>query len=222
MSSPSPRLPGRTAPLPVSFCVVGLSLPLGELSLSASQPPDEDSTSSLGWLLDQYLECREAAYNPQSRAAAFSSRVRRLTHLLVHVEPREAPPVVVIPQSSEYWGPQQELYPAHEFPRIGTTPHGQCSVCCPSRHLTACWEESSGLSVLAADTSLSTEGRNRSHDWSSLTTRGLPSSIMRNLTRCWRSVVEEQVSTAAVRVGGVAHTSCLFMLPHLPLRCTSF
>ncbi|CAO2607468.1 Cul7 [Lemmus lemmus] len=100
--------------------------------------PDEDSTSSLGWLLDQYLECRDAAHNPQSRAAAFSSRVRRLTHLLVHVEPCEAAaPVVAIPQP---------------------------------------------------------KGRNRSHDWSSLATRGLPSSIMRNLTRCWRSVVEEQVN----------------------------
>ncbi|XP_040585527.1 cullin-7 isoform X2 [Mesocricetus auratus] len=100
--------------------------------------PDEDSSSSLGWLLDQYLECRDAAHNPQSRAAAFSSRVRRLTHLLVHVEPCEAaPPVVAIPQP---------------------------------------------------------KGRNRSHDWSSLATRGLPSSIMRNLTRCWRAVVEEQVN----------------------------
>ncbi|KAL1771653.1 cullin-7 isoform X2 [Sigmodon hispidus] len=101
--------------------------------------PDEDSTSSLGWLLDQYLECREAAHNPQSRAAAFSSRVRRLTHLLVHVEPCEtAPPVVAI---------------------------------------------------------LQPKGRNRSHDWSSLATRGLPSSIMRNLTRCWRAVVEQQVNS---------------------------
>ncbi|KAI5218668.1 cullin-7 isoform X2 [Manis pentadactyla] len=101
--------------------------------------PDEDGISPLGWLLDQYLECREAAHNPQSRAAAFSSRVRRLTHLLVHVEPCEAPPPVV------------------------ATPRPK--------------------------------GRNRSHDWSSLATRGLPSSIMRNLTRCWRAVVEEQVSS---------------------------
>ncbi|XP_008064323.1 cullin-7 isoform X2 [Carlito syrichta] len=99
--------------------------------------PDEDGTSSLGWLLDQYLECREAAHNPQSRAAAFSSRVRRLTHLLVHVEPCEVPP-----------------------PVMATRP----------------------------------KGRNRSHDWSSLATRGLPSSIMRNLTRCWQAVVEEQVN----------------------------
>ncbi|XP_058410322.1 cullin-7 [Diceros bicornis minor] len=100
--------------------------------------PDEDGVSPLGWLLDQYLECREAAHNPQSRAAAFSSRVRRLTHLLVHVEPCEAPaPVVATPRP---------------------------------------------------------KGRNRSHDWSSLATRGLPSSIMRNLTRCWGAVVEEQVN----------------------------
>ncbi|XP_013211217.2 cullin-7 isoform X1 [Ictidomys tridecemlineatus] len=100
--------------------------------------PDEDGISPLGWLLDQYLECREASHNPQSRAAAFSSRVRRLTHLLVHVEPCEmAPPVVAAPRP---------------------------------------------------------KGRNRSHDWSSLATRGLPSSIMRNLTRCWQAVVEEQVN----------------------------
>ncbi|XP_022359236.1 cullin-7 [Enhydra lutris kenyoni] len=100
--------------------------------------PDEDGISPLGWLLDQYLECREAAHNPQSRAAAFSSRVRRLTHLLVHVEPCEAPP------------------PAVAAPRP--------------------------------------KGRNQSHDWSSLATRGLPSSIVRNLTRCWGAVVEEQVN----------------------------
>nr|XP_015092906.1 cullin-7 [Vicugna pacos] len=100
--------------------------------------PDEDGVSPLGWLLDQYLECREAAHNPQSRAAAFSSRVRRLTHLLVHVEPCEVPP------------------PVAAAPRP--------------------------------------KGRNRSHDWSSLATRGLPSSIMRNLTRCWLAVVEEQVN----------------------------
>ncbi|KAM5325227.1 cullin-7 [Glossophaga mutica] len=101
--------------------------------------PDEDGISPLGWLLDQYLECREAAHNPQSRAAAFSSRVRRLTHLLVHVEPCEAPAAV------------------------GAAPQ--------------------------------LKGRNRSRDWSSLATQGLPSSILKNLTRCWQAVVEEQVNT---------------------------
>ncbi|XP_010332180.3 cullin-7 isoform X1 [Saimiri boliviensis] len=100
--------------------------------------PDEDGISPLGWLLDQYLECQEAVFNPQSRGPAFFSRVRRLTHLLVHVEPCEAPPPVA------------------------ATPRPK--------------------------------GRNRSHDWSSLATRGLPSSIMRNLTRCWRAVVEKQVN----------------------------
>ncbi|KAM6183585.1 cullin-7 [Erethizon dorsatum] len=96
--------------------------------------PDEDGVSALGWLLNQYLECREAAHNPQSRAAAFSSRVRRLTHLLVHVEPCE---------------------PA-------ATPQPK--------------------------------GRSGSRDWGSLATRGLLGSILRNLTRCWRAVVEEQVN----------------------------
>ncbi|XP_058518611.1 cullin-7 [Ochotona princeps] len=105
--------------------------------------PDEEGVSPLGWLLDQYLECREASHNPQSRAAAFCSRVRRLTHLLVHVEPCQVPP-----------------------PPIIATPRPK--------------------------------GRNRSHDWSSLATRGLPSSIMRNLTRCWQAVVEDQVHTFLV------------------------
>ncbi|XP_007970700.3 cullin-7 isoform X5 [Chlorocebus sabaeus] len=100
--------------------------------------PDEDGVSPLGWLLEQYLECQEAVFNPQSRGPAFFSRVRRLTHLLVHVEPCEAPPPVA------------------------ATPRPK--------------------------------GRNRSHDWSSLATRGLSSSIMRNLTRCWQAVVEKQVN----------------------------
>ncbi|KAL4680915.1 hypothetical protein H8957_007152 [Semnopithecus entellus] len=100
--------------------------------------PDEDGISPLGWLLEQYLECQEAVFNPQNRGPAFFSRVRRLTHLLVHVEPCEAPPPVA------------------------ATPRPK--------------------------------GRNRSHDWSSLATRGLPSSIMRNLTRCWQAVVEKQMN----------------------------
>ncbi|XP_053769849.1 cullin-9 isoform X2 [Desmodus rotundus] len=49
--------------------------------------PDAEGVSSLGWLLGQYLEQRESSCNPLSRAASFASRVRRLCHLLVHVEP---------------------------------------------------------------------------------------------------------------------------------------
>lgn len=48
---------------------------------------DAEGVSSLGWLLGQYLEQRESSRNPLSRAASFASRVRRLCHLLVHVEP---------------------------------------------------------------------------------------------------------------------------------------
>lgn len=103
-------------PFPISVCLVALSPRCRPASLSVSLEMcsalacfpcllDEDGISPLGWLLDQYLECREAAHNPQSRAAAFSSRVRRLTHLLVHVEPCEAPAVVgAAPQPSEYRG----------------------------------------------------------------------------------------------------------------------
>lgn len=66
--------------------------------------------------------------------------------------------------------------------------------------------------LASAPSPVSTEGRNRSHDWSSLATRGLPGSIMRNLTRCWRAVVEEQVGRSggggAGREGGTVPLVC--------------
>lgn len=108
-----------------------------------SQPLDEDGVSPLGWLLDQYLECREAAHNPQSRAAAFSSRVRRLTHLLVHVEPCEVPPLVVAtPRPREYWGLRWELswgislcspLACYRLLSLLILPRCMCSACSSSR-----------------------------------------------------------------------------------------
>ncbi|XP_023480732.1 cullin-9 [Equus caballus] len=100
--------------------------------------PDAEGVSSLGWLLDQYLEHRESSRNPLSRAASFASRVRRLCHLLVHVEP---PP-----------GPS---------PEPSTRPFSKNS-----------------------------KGRDRSPVPSPV----LPSSSLRNITQCWLSVVQEQVS----------------------------
>uniref|UniRef100_A0A480X9D9 Cullin-9 n=1 Tax=Sus scrofa TaxID=9823 RepID=A0A480X9D9_PIG len=100
--------------------------------------PDAEGVSSLGWLLDQYLEQRESSRNPLSRAASFASRVRRLCHLLVHVEP---PP-----------GPS---------PEPSTRPLSRNS-----------------------------KGRDRSPGPSPV----LPSSSLRNITQCWLSVVQEQVS----------------------------
>ncbi|XP_006860546.1 PREDICTED: cullin-9 [Chrysochloris asiatica] len=100
--------------------------------------PDVEGVSSLGWLLDQYLEQREKAQNPLSRAASFASRIRRLCHLLVHVEP---PP-----------GPSPEPSP-RSF-------------------------------------SKNSKGRDRSLGPSPV----LPSSSLRNITQCWLSVVQEQVS----------------------------
>ncbi|XP_027694231.1 cullin-9-like isoform X2 [Vombatus ursinus] len=49
--------------------------------------PDGSGVSPLAWLLDQYLEHREKVQHKQEQADAFTSRVRCLTHLLVHVEP---------------------------------------------------------------------------------------------------------------------------------------
>lgn len=109
----------------------------GDLSLRGLLV-DAEGVSSLGWLLDQYLEQRESSRNPLSRAASFASRVRRLCHLLVHVEP---PP-----------GPS---------PEPSTRPLSRNS-----------------------------KGRDRSPGPSPV----LPSSSLRNITQCWLSVVQEQVS----------------------------
>ncbi|XP_063184057.1 cullin-9-like isoform X1 [Chroicocephalus ridibundus] len=50
--------------------------------------PDPHGISPLAWLLSEYLESVE----PPSRGAAFGSRVRRLTQLLVHVDPGSPEP----------------------------------------------------------------------------------------------------------------------------------
>lgn len=52
------------------------------LSLCAESP----ACSPLSWLLSEYLDNSESPRRCKSRAAIFNSRVRRLTHLLVHVD----------------------------------------------------------------------------------------------------------------------------------------
>uniref|UniRef100_A0A8C9TVX8 Cullin 7 n=1 Tax=Scleropages formosus TaxID=113540 RepID=A0A8C9TVX8_SCLFO len=47
---------------------------------------DTKVPSPLAWLLSEYLDNAELAKRCKSRAAIFNSRVRRLTHLLVHVD----------------------------------------------------------------------------------------------------------------------------------------
>ncbi|KAM6405736.1 cullin-9-like isoform 2-T2 [Pluvialis apricaria] len=49
--------------------------------------PDPHGVSPLAWLLSEYLESVEPPHHPTSRGAVFGSRVRRLTQLLVHVDP---------------------------------------------------------------------------------------------------------------------------------------
>ncbi|XP_003508368.1 cullin-9 isoform X2 [Cricetulus griseus] len=100
--------------------------------------PDAESVSSLGWLLDQYLERRESVQSSQSQAPSFASRVRRLCHLLVHVEP-----------------------PPGSSPESSTQLFGKNS---------------------------------KSQNGSPVLSPVLPSSSLRNITQCWLSVVQEQVS----------------------------
>lgn len=52
--------------------------------------PESKASSPLSWLLSEYLENSEVARRCKSRAAIFNSRVRRLTHLLVHVDTSSA------------------------------------------------------------------------------------------------------------------------------------
>ncbi|KAM8851745.1 cullin-9 isoform 2-T2 [Synchiropus picturatus] len=54
------------------------------ITLSESSAP-----SPLSWLLSEYLKHCDASWRSRSRAAIFNSRVRRLTHLLVHVDTRQ-------------------------------------------------------------------------------------------------------------------------------------
>ncbi|XP_026503077.1 cullin-9-like [Terrapene carolina triunguis] len=54
--------------------------------------PDPSGVSPLAWLLSEYLENLETARRAKSRATIFNSRVRRLSHLLVHVDPGSPEP----------------------------------------------------------------------------------------------------------------------------------
>ncbi|XP_075060638.1 cullin-9-like isoform X3 [Mixophyes fleayi] len=54
---------------------------------------DSEGVSSLSWLLTRYLENIQLSRRPKSRTSVFNSRVRRLTHLLVHVD--NSPPDTV-------------------------------------------------------------------------------------------------------------------------------
>ncbi|KAM9847747.1 cullin-9 isoform 1-T1 [Aulostomus maculatus] len=47
---------------------------------------ESSASSPLSWLLSEYLDNSESSRHCKSRAAVFNSRVRRLTHLLVHVD----------------------------------------------------------------------------------------------------------------------------------------
>lgn len=53
---------------------------------------DPEGISALAWLLREYLESVELPRRATSRSAVFGSRVRRLTQLLVHVDPSSTEP----------------------------------------------------------------------------------------------------------------------------------
>lgn len=55
-------------------------------ALFLSLRAESSACSPLSWLLSEYLDNSESPRRCKSRAAIFNSRVRRLTHLLVHVD----------------------------------------------------------------------------------------------------------------------------------------
>eukprot|EP00073_Rattus_norvegicus_P010904 NP_001178511.1 cullin-9 [Rattus norvegicus] len=91
--------------------------------------PDAGGVSSLGWLLDQYLEHREKARSRQGQAASFASQVRRLCHLLVHVEAPPGPSPEPSSQPLSKSSKSQDGSPAPAPVRPSTT----------LRNITQCW-----------------------------------------------------------------------------------
>ncbi|KAM8778541.1 LOW QUALITY PROTEIN: cullin-9 [Rhynchonycteris naso] len=108
--------------------------------------PDAEGASSLGWLLAQYLEQRESSRNPLSRAASFASRVRRLCHLLVHVEPPPglAPEPSADPFSRNRKGQDRSPGPSPVLPSSSLRNIAQCWLSVVqgqvSRFLVATWK----------------------------------------------------------------------------------
>ncbi|XP_053456966.1 cullin-9 isoform X1 [Nycticebus coucang] len=110
--------------------------------------PDAEGVSALGWLLHQYLEQREKSRKPLSGAASFASQVRRLCHLLVHVEPPPGPPPEpsTRPFSKNSKGRDRSLEPAPVLPSSTLRNISQCWLRVVqkqvSRFLTAAWRAS--------------------------------------------------------------------------------
>lgn len=177
-----------------------------------------EGVSSLGWLLDQYLEQRESSQNPLSRAASFGSRVRRLCHLLVHVEPPPGPspepstqpsksqqrPVelrtwaVMVPGFSPSWILLSLTAPLWAFPGVSTQD---------------LWIHSGAETKPLPLPSVSAVSKNsKSRDRSPGPSAALPSSSLRNITQCWLTVVQEQVSAGRLQVGGRGAASLLHLM----------
>uniref|UniRef100_A0A667ZB77 Cullin 7 n=1 Tax=Myripristis murdjan TaxID=586833 RepID=A0A667ZB77_9TELE len=70
--------------------------------------------SPLSWLLSEYLDNAELARRCKSRAAIFNSRVRRLTHLLVHVDTSR-------PDTEELKPPVKSSESEHDTPALPLT-----------------------------------------------------------------------------------------------------
>ncbi|XP_028903286.1 cullin-9 [Ornithorhynchus anatinus] len=95
--------------------------------------PGPDGLSPLAWLLDLYLDHREEARRARGRSAALASRVRRLSHLLVHVEAPPTPPPSPPPALPDQ--PNINLRQSRQ-PGPGLRPEPQGN---SLRDLTRCW-----------------------------------------------------------------------------------
>ncbi|KFP18344.1 Cullin-9, partial [Egretta garzetta] len=89
------QLFGRASPAQVPCALPGPFMPCPRLrhpALSLVGLADPHGISPLAWLLSEYLESMEPPRHATSRCAVFGSRVRRLTQLLVHVDPEGPEP----------------------------------------------------------------------------------------------------------------------------------
>ncbi|XP_059576337.1 cullin-9 isoform X3 [Alligator mississippiensis] len=146
--------------------------------------PDSSGISPLAWLLSEYLENLETARHAKSHATIFNSRVRRLSHLLVHVDPSTPEPEELRPpvRGNRAWTHSQ-LPPAH----------GTCSAGGPGSG----WWQRLGAAPSGADASVEMlqgqDGKNKEAVCGAVKVSGKKPGSLVGITQCWRGVVQQQV-----------------------------
>ncbi|KAM9727786.1 cullin-9 [Menidia menidia] len=156
-------------------------------SITSAEPP---GVSPLSWLLSEYLEGSDPGRRCTNRAAIFRSRVRRLTHLLVHVDTsRPDAEELRPPAKSKGLNRSKEQNGKEGKNRDAAAPGGASSSC-------------------ASSSSSSWSGRPRARS----------SSSIAGIALCWQGVVQQQVSSFLDSSGRLPDLVERFRLLYLRLR----